>query len=593
MTSLTQHFGELRAIIQSPPSVIAWHRLCDMVDAWPDPQHLQHVALPYAQDILDRTWPDVMRQAPASWLMRMMRGEEYVRGFELIRRVGHTQEFIGREPCLEIFATAPSEEVCRVIAHPQMRHITQLNLRNLRKQPDAIVDALAQTRTFERLVFLNLGRILPDRERFATLWDNSALATLQKLELWDTAIGDEELRAMAQSPHLRNLTYLELSDTYITARGLEELYRSPYIQELQQLFLADNDIGDAGVEAIVCAQRCRHLRHLEIPGCSISPQGAKLLASCEALSGLEQLLLWDNPILDEGASALVQSTHLSKLEVLAIDDIRTTPNFWREHANAIALPSLKDLRLGTHDEISSQSLIALATTDKLGSLQKLEFNHVAYDAPALKALTQATWMPQIKHLNLFRLTNTSDEGIGDFLLNARFERLESLLLGELDLDSEALQKLANNPSLGRLTSVEIMRETALKGGVAHLLESRVFDLEHLDVWSCVLSEEDILAMIPTQNMQRMHTLKLCRCEFPKQAFDRMIQNPGVANIRELRVLHDGLDTASIQAIASSPYLGKLRVLDLGSLDDPEDANLLAKSPHLHADVRVTFEQKMA
>ena len=69
MTAQPFDFGELRSLLQQPPSAQVWEALCALVfpakwektaDQW----------LPYAQDQLDRRWPDDLRVMPLKWAQR-------------------------------------------------------------------------------------------------------------------------------------------------------------------------------------------------------------------------------------------------------------------------------------------------------------------------------------------------------------------------------------------------------------------------------------------------------------------------------------------------------------------------------------------
>jgi hypothetical protein len=63
-----QLFGELRSLLQRPPSEATWLELCELLErAWLDhPEAVENTLLPYAAQALSR-WPDALRKMPGNW----------------------------------------------------------------------------------------------------------------------------------------------------------------------------------------------------------------------------------------------------------------------------------------------------------------------------------------------------------------------------------------------------------------------------------------------------------------------------------------------------------------------------------------------
>lgn len=66
-------FGDIRALLQRPPSVKSWSKLCKLVgvfeqDRWTEQLH------PYIAGHL-RAWPDYLRVTPAAWAKKITRGQ--------------------------------------------------------------------------------------------------------------------------------------------------------------------------------------------------------------------------------------------------------------------------------------------------------------------------------------------------------------------------------------------------------------------------------------------------------------------------------------------------------------------------------------
>jgi len=187
-------FGELRSILQRPPSAEAWQALYDNINKWPYVD-VEHVILPYASDRL-QAWPDRLREAPHTWLddLRIL----------FCRRVAYTHT--RDEP----------DRVCALIRSGQLRAITELDLSH------------------------------GDADLALQIARSSQLDALTWLDLAFCDLGDQELRALAGSPILRQLRYLGLFQGSVTAMSSPEAYiafvASASLSQMERLDLGGGDI---------------------------------------------------------------------------------------------------------------------------------------------------------------------------------------------------------------------------------------------------------------------------------------------------------------------------------------------------------------
>jgi hypothetical protein len=72
------------------------------------------------------------------------------------------------------------------------------------------------------------------------LFDSPALAGIHSLSLSRGRIGDDEIRRLAGSEHLKNLRWLSLAQNQVTLDGVRELARSPYLRRLEFVNLFEN-----------------------------------------------------------------------------------------------------------------------------------------------------------------------------------------------------------------------------------------------------------------------------------------------------------------------------------------------------------------
>ncbi|MGF1580748.1 MAG: TIGR02996 domain-containing protein [Gemmataceae bacterium] len=90
------------------------------------------------------------------------------------------------------------------------------------------------------------------------------LRNLRVLDLSDTALSEEAIEILAESPSLESLRYLNLSTNAVSARSIEALASSPHSKNLRRLNLEGNDIGDLAVKALLDSPRFEELVELNL-----------------------------------------------------------------------------------------------------------------------------------------------------------------------------------------------------------------------------------------------------------------------------------------------------------------------------------------
>ncbi|MBV8760675.1 MAG: hypothetical protein JO257_25505 [Deltaproteobacteria bacterium] len=95
---------------------------------------------------------------------------------------------------------------------------------------DALLAGRASTR----------AKVRGAKGRIAEIVRSSALAKLEALDLDDQGVTDDDLIALAASPHVRHLRQLDLRYNPISARGIEALAASPHLKALEMVNLDGN-----------------------------------------------------------------------------------------------------------------------------------------------------------------------------------------------------------------------------------------------------------------------------------------------------------------------------------------------------------------
>jgi hypothetical protein len=95
----------------------------------------------------------------------------------------------------------------------------------------------------------------------------------------DTTVGDEGAQHLAEAAHFRNLTELYLRECGLTDAGVKAIASSPHLKNLELLDLSSNEtVGHAGAVALVESPFLKHLRCLDLRRCDrLSEDDEKML----------------------------------------------------------------------------------------------------------------------------------------------------------------------------------------------------------------------------------------------------------------------------------------------------------------------------
>lgn len=121
------------------------------------------------------------------------------------------------------------------------------------------------------------------------------LANLRSLDLRGWDLGVEGARVLASSPNSASLTELKLDGTGLGDQGVQVLVESPYLTGLTHLDLASNEIGDAGALALACSPHLKGLSVLHLGHNNIHDEGVWALVESPYLSRPIRVVLYDNP----------------------------------------------------------------------------------------------------------------------------------------------------------------------------------------------------------------------------------------------------------------------------------------------------------
>jgi hypothetical protein len=203
----------------------------------------------------------------------------------------------------------------------------------------------------------------------------SATSGLDSLHLSGNPLGDDGLRALAESPRLAQIQTLQLQRVGATPAGIAALAASPHLKA-KNLALGWQSVGDAGAKALVAATQVAHLR---LESAEVGTEGAVALIEG---GRFESLSLIKNPVHLEGLSAV--SAHLQSLSLiecpLSAQDI--------EQLSSAEAPSLTSLSL-KWSRIEDAGLSAIMGASWFGQLKSLDLSASKASAQSRRAFVAA------------------------------------------------------------------------------------------------------------------------------------------------------------------------------------------------------------
>jgi uncharacterized protein (TIGR02996 family) len=90
----------------------------------------------------------------------------------------------------------------------------------------------------------------------------------------------------------------------ISRSGAVAVAHSPHLRQLQHLQLRNSDIGDEGLKAFIKSGLFKRLKTLDLLGGCVTDEGARALAACPDLRNLEALDISQNMLTQAGVAAL-------------------------------------------------------------------------------------------------------------------------------------------------------------------------------------------------------------------------------------------------------------------------------------------------
>jgi uncharacterized protein (TIGR02996 family) len=183
----------------------------------------------------------------------------------------------------------------------------------------------------------------------------SGLPALRRLAIWGGTVGDPLLTSLARTS--RRLTALDLSRCGVSALGIRAMANSPVLRELAHIRLWWDEIWPpALIELINSSYLTTRLRRLEIRGSNLSRGGFDALARCPRMAGLTYLDVTGCRLDKAGLNALLASPYLARLTTFHLGSVSDT-EVLKALSLSPGLPRLREVVIGSRS--ASAGIVAL------------------------------------------------------------------------------------------------------------------------------------------------------------------------------------------------------------------------------------------
>ncbi|EFC43269.1 leucine rich repeat family protein [Naegleria gruberi] len=291
-----------------------------------------------------------------------------------------------------------------------LNNLTELNIAACNPVLDPFKE-LMKSENLKKLKTLQINNTLLTNEHVKAIAQN--LSELTCLEVHGSKIRQNDIKTISQSPAMRNLTELRVTSNNIGDEGLISLANSDNITELRSLLcfgsiittdaiatmclstnfanLTDISLSEVSNDGVRCLTQSKHITKLEklyLCKGSIDVNGCEMLSMCENLVNLKFLLIGSNPLGDEGVYALVNSPYITKLLDLDLFSVGLTDEGVKSIVQSNNLIHLEKLFLASNN-ITDIGAELLAVASNLKKLKGLHFTNNPITQVGKDALTNS------------------------------------------------------------------------------------------------------------------------------------------------------------------------------------------------------------
>ena len=237
------------------------------------------------------------------------------------------------------------------------------------------------------------------------------------------------------------------------------------------------------------------------------------------------------------------------------------------------------LKAGSESLITPACVQALAESPHCGSLSNLNLSHAKFRTEGGLWLAKASWLPQIKELNLASC-QLGTYAFRKLVQRDCFDLLRSFNLNDNRLDANSLQELAQCRSLHHVEELDLSANPQLTDGLPLLAEAAFASTIRQLRLKQARAEAAQMSGFARGRYEKLETLEFAVCKFTDDVVAPLLESECCRNLLELNLSYNELTSAIGTMLAAVPF-ERLGVLTLNAtpLKDGGTAALI-ESPYL-------------
>jgi len=391
-------FGEVRSVLQNPPSQATFYALCQLFEDGTCPDAI----LPYIESHIDR-WPDdVMRWVPYHWFH--LKGGEFPKLVSL---------------CNALALPDPSTPFYEFVSFLDSEHLP-------------------------RLTTLDLARFHPEPSQWEQLGEYEASSEITSLNITGCRLDDEALDAVCDLPFFPGLRSLDAGYNNLGRGGLQRLASVPW-SGLESLQLRANKLDADACAVFSQFGEGARLKELDVSWNPIGPQGVAAMASAVCLQGVTSLRLDYCDLTSHGLAHLVTAHGFQELESLSLQSNAIESLSHTTHHRFARFSRLRALSLAAN-QLRAENVRYLLEDDIIPQLTSLDLSYTELQNAGAELVAACERFDSLRHLDL-GMNRLGHSGIRALANAPWIARLDTLMLGGNDLRLDAIVELCESPYL--------------------------------------------------------------------------------------------------------------------------------------------------
>ncbi len=290
-----------------------------------------------------------------------------------------------------------------------------------------------------------------------------------------------------------------------------------------------------------------------------------LLATAPHLERVHALDLWRSNV-REALPALIRSPHAGNLRSLDLHCLYGD-EFMRAFADS-PIHDLQSFRSHGYGTFSIEGVRALAQSEKVKNMTKLDLGHVGVGTDGIRALLESPHLRKLTSLSL-DCCGIDPEAVRTMLEIGIPESLVSLALRGRDLRMDGLRTLLHSPRLRQIRTLSL-NDLWVEQGSEHLFAEaeHLQNLVNLHLHASSWQAPQLQVFGSSPHLQNLRHLNLSQTNFKNEGVSALAASTAFRNLISLDLSHCDMTADGVRALMRSENFPRLVHLNIRGCLDP-------------------------